>query len=333
MEKIVKYGGGNYVQSMEEIERAARLMAGSGFFEDTRELAQAAVKIMAGAELGIGPYAAMTGINIIRGKPVLGASLLASLVRRGGVYDYAVDDLSDTRCVITFYRQGRKLGTSEFTQADAQRSGAGRADTTRSGQTNLQKFPKNILFARAMSNGVRWYCPDILIGGAYVPEEMDDGQELVEPEIGMGEAERIEVISERQPDFRAELLALARSARPYAPEEFRGNFILAVEHYGKKQARVDAIKRAAVRGRLTSIISDEHLKVILENLTGFSSFSSLTDAQVLAFERVLEDLNLAEAELKWLVEVVRDPIIEDQVVDDSEDPFPLANDMDDEVAE
>ena len=128
MEKIVKYGGGNYVQSMEEIERAARLMAASGFFEDTKDLAQAAVKIMAGAELGIGPYAAMTGINIIKGKPVIGAGLLASLIKRSGIYDYLVDELSDERCAITFTRHGYKLGTSVFSLADARKTGAGRAD-------------------------------------------------------------------------------------------------------------------------------------------------------------------------------------------------------------
>jgi hypothetical protein len=29
-----------------------------------------------------------------------------------------------------------------------------------------------MLFARAISNGVKWYCPDIFSGPVYVPEEM-----------------------------------------------------------------------------------------------------------------------------------------------------------------
>ena len=37
----------------------------------------------------------------------------------------------------------------------------------------MNKFPRNMLFARAISNGARWYCPDLFNGNAvYVPEEL-----------------------------------------------------------------------------------------------------------------------------------------------------------------
>jgi hypothetical protein len=31
-----------------------------------------------------------------------------------------------------------------------------------------------MLFARAISNGVKWYCPDVFCGPVYVPEEMPE---------------------------------------------------------------------------------------------------------------------------------------------------------------
>jgi len=47
--------------------------AESGMFPDIKSAAQAAVKIQAGKEFGIQPFASMTGIHIIAGKPVIGA--------------------------------------------------------------------------------------------------------------------------------------------------------------------------------------------------------------------------------------------------------------------
>ena len=43
-----------------------------------------------------------------------------------------------------------------------------------------------MLFARAMSNGVKWYTPDVFAGPVYVPEEMetvtqDVAHEVVQP--------------------------------------------------------------------------------------------------------------------------------------------------------
>ncbi|RDT44717.1 hypothetical protein DXF87_27490, partial [Enterobacter roggenkampii] len=36
----------------------------------------------------------------------------------------------------------------------------------------MDKFPKNMLFARAMSNGVKWFTPDVFSGPVYTPEEL-----------------------------------------------------------------------------------------------------------------------------------------------------------------
>jgi hypothetical protein len=53
------------------------------------------------------------------------------------------------------------------------------------GKDNWRKFPRNMLFARALSNGVRWYAPDIFNGATvYTPDELgaaedDDGNVVV----------------------------------------------------------------------------------------------------------------------------------------------------------
>jgi hypothetical protein len=55
-----------------------------------------------------------------------------------------------------------EIGESRFTAKDAQAAGT----------QNMAKFARNMLFARAMSNGAKWYTPDIFGGPVYTPEEM-----------------------------------------------------------------------------------------------------------------------------------------------------------------
>lgn len=142
----------------------------SGMFSDIKSASQAVVKIMAGQELGIKPFASMSGIHIIQGKPTIGAGLIASTVKGSGKYDYRVVESSEKICSIDFYQGKEMIGNSTFTIEDARKA-----------QTkNIDKFPKNMLFARAISNGVKWFTPDVFNGPVYVPEEMDFAQPIKE---------------------------------------------------------------------------------------------------------------------------------------------------------
>jgi len=148
--------------SLTEIMSIGKAFAESGMFPDIKTAAQAVVKIQAGAEMGIPPFAAMSGIHIIQGKPTVGAGLMAANVKGSGKYDYRVVESTEKVCSIDFYQGKEKIGNSTFTIEDAKKA-----------QTkNLDKFPKNMLFARAISNGVKWYTPDVFAGPVYVPEEM-----------------------------------------------------------------------------------------------------------------------------------------------------------------
>ena len=150
--------------TLSETMELAKAMAKSGFFADSRDAAQAVVKILAGRELGFGPVASMTGVNIIKGKVSLSANLIAASIKRSGRYNYRVVQMDDNQCSIDFYENGNKIGTSTFTLDDAKRAGLG--------GPNWQKFPRNMLFARAISNGAKWYCPDLSGGPLYTPDEL-----------------------------------------------------------------------------------------------------------------------------------------------------------------
>jgi hypothetical protein len=148
--------------TISEVMQIAKAFSESGMFPDIKSVAQAAVKIQCGKEIGIPPFAAMSGIHIIQGKPTIGAGVMASCVKGSNKYDYRVVESTEQVCSIDFYQGKEKIGNSTFTIADAKKAGT----------KNLDKFPKNMLFARAMSNGVKWYTPDVFSGPVYVPEEM-----------------------------------------------------------------------------------------------------------------------------------------------------------------
>ena len=158
--------GGLQIRSMDDLSRVSKMLAMSKFFSDAADAAQCGVKVLAGAEMGFGAFASMTGIHIIKGKPSIGANLMAAAVKRHANYNYRVLEHTDQVCRIAFYERWdgklEQIGVSEFTLADAKKA-----------QTqNLDKHPRNMLFARAMSNGVRWYCPDVFDAPVYTPEEL-----------------------------------------------------------------------------------------------------------------------------------------------------------------
>lgn len=144
------------------------VLAASGYFADARQAAQAAVKVMAGEELGVPAISAMTNIHMVKGRVTLGAHLMAALLRKHPDYDYRIDHLDNEACRITFTRGGDTVGESEFTIDDAKRAGSIKPDSA------WTKTPRNMLFARALTNGVRWYCPDLTTGAIYTPDELDD---------------------------------------------------------------------------------------------------------------------------------------------------------------
>lgn len=165
MNAITKHNGNGM-----DLMTYGQVFAKSGFFQDSRDAAQAVVKIQAGAELGFPPVASMTGIHIIKGRVSLSANLIAAAIKRSGKYTYRVSKLDDAECVIEFFEGSTSIGVSSFGIADAKRQAT----------QNIDRFPRNMLFARAISNGAKWYCPDVFGGPIYTPDELgaevdDDG--------------------------------------------------------------------------------------------------------------------------------------------------------------
>jgi len=158
------------LNSIEDLARVGDVFVKSGFFSDTRDAAQAIVKVMAGQELGFAPIASMTGVYIVKGKVSLSANLIAAAVKRSGRYTFRVRQHDAQVCEIEFFeldKAGNKesIGISSFTMQEAAQAGLASSAT-------WKNFPRNMLYARAMSNGAKWYCPDVFGGPVYTPDEL-----------------------------------------------------------------------------------------------------------------------------------------------------------------
>jgi hypothetical protein len=158
------------VRSVDDLARLARVFAASGLFgrngNQETQIAECAIRLMAGMEAGFSPFASATGVHIIEGKPAFSSNLLAQAVRRHPVYDYQVLEHSATVCRIQFTAHGQHIGVSEFTIEMAKRAGLAT-------KSIWQKYPENLLFARALTSGMRTHCPDALGGAtAYTKEEL-----------------------------------------------------------------------------------------------------------------------------------------------------------------
>lgn len=164
-------------------ERLGAVLVKSGFFADARDEAQAIVKILAGAELGFGPIASMQGVYIVKGRVTLSANLVGAAIQRSGKYGYAIEALTNDKCTLRFYnstQQGaglpRQTFESTFTMDDAKKAGLAGG--------NYDKFSRNMLFARALTNGARWFCPEVFNGPIYTPDELgaevDDEGRVIE---------------------------------------------------------------------------------------------------------------------------------------------------------
>lgn len=155
-----------------------KAFAASGMWQEATDPGVAAVKIIAGSELGLTPVAAMNGIDIIPGRQGRGprmrpnADVQALLAARAG-FTYRPLEHDDTHCILEWFENGVSIGTSEFTVAAARKAGLVRDG----GAWNA--WGMNMSLARAVTQGVKLYCRHVLagrVGGMLIvtTEELED---------------------------------------------------------------------------------------------------------------------------------------------------------------
>lgn len=284
-------------------EHLGAVLARSGYFSDVREASQAIVKVLYGRELGIGPVTAMLGLHVIQGKPSPSAGLLAALIQRSGRYRYRVQRLDAEGCELAFFeREGDQwipLGRSTFGRQDAEATGA---YTGKNAQT-WKAYGRNMLFARALSNGARWFCADVFGGAVYTPEELgaavNEAGDVVPGPYGPTNRHTGEVLDARPVDGP---VVEAPEQRPRSHPEELPQASAAAGSEAKARARFWAVARGEPPDGLGLDEQRVHALLGVETLTGYPGGwdSALAELR----ERVAEPRPDAAAEEDALI---RDP--------------------------
>lgn len=211
----------------------AKAFSDSGYFPHARKAEQALTIVVTGRELGFGDTAALRGIRFIDGSLTMLAGMMSAAVKKSNRYDYRITELTNDCCRIEFIRTdtGEVLGESKFTMTDAKLAGL-------SGGKNYQHHPRNMLFARAMSNGVKWYTPDVMGGAVYTPDELGAEVDPVTGEAAEKDAPKPEA---RTAARRATKAPAPAATKPETKEDLQD--ALSAKMEADVAAKMDALKR------------------------------------------------------------------------------------------
>lgn len=152
------------IKDLSVIERAGNYIAKSGLFGVKTPEQAIALMLVAQAE-GRNPFEAARDYHIIQGRPALKAdAILARFQQAGGSVRWI--ELSDNKAVAEFsHPQGGKV-IIDWDIERAKRAGL-------IGKDNWKNYPRQMLRARVISEGVRTIYPGVCVG-TYTFEEVQD---------------------------------------------------------------------------------------------------------------------------------------------------------------
>lgn len=168
---------------MQIIESMAKYAIDSKHLEKIGGIAGATAIALYARELGIPLMAAMYGgIRPVLGKVEIAPQMMNAMIRKAG---HKLHTKNHTDQVCSIY--GKRKDTGEEMVSTFSIDDAKRAKIFKAGGA-WETYPKNMTYARALSNLARWLFPDV-IGMAYVEGELDQSSESHEEEV-------IEVVEE-----------------------------------------------------------------------------------------------------------------------------------------
>jgi len=154
-----------------DMERMAGIIAQSGLFGVKHPIQALALMLIAQSE-GLHPASAARDYHVIQGRPTLKTdAMLARFQAAGGRVQW--HDYSDAVVSATFTHAAGGAVKIEWTMDRAKAAGL-------TGKDVWKQYPRAMLRARVISEGIRTVYPGVL-SGMYAPEEVRDMMPDVEP--------------------------------------------------------------------------------------------------------------------------------------------------------
>lgn len=169
-----------------DIEKMATAIAASKMFGVTTKEQAMALMLIAQAE-GTHPALAARDYHVFQGKASLKAdTMLARFQQSGGKVQW--DELTDSRVCATFTHAAGGSATIDWDMNRAKTAQLG-------GKDMWKKFPRQMLRARVISEGIRTVFPGV-VQGFYTPEEVSDFVPDRAPMIDVTEPQSIDEVGE-----------------------------------------------------------------------------------------------------------------------------------------
>jgi hypothetical protein len=155
-------------KSMAEVQSMAEILSKSKLLPDALQgkAPDVVVQILAGQELGLAPMAAIRGVYIVQGKPVLSADTMVALVLGSGLAEF-FSCIDETATSVTYEtkRKGSPIPQRvTWSDEDSKAAGLNTKDTHRLYKRQMRRARCKALLARDVY-------PDVL-AGCYDPEEL-----------------------------------------------------------------------------------------------------------------------------------------------------------------
>lgn len=153
--------------TLEEMKGYAGIFKASGLSKENESVL--VIKILAGQAHGMEIFTAVNSFEVIDGKLGMKPVAMAAQIRKSRRYDYRILYLEDDGCKIEFLDLDNQetLGIHSFLRKDAEKAGLVNKD-------NWKRYPRDMYYSRCMSGGTKKYCPDVLEGNIYTPEEISE---------------------------------------------------------------------------------------------------------------------------------------------------------------
>ncbi len=207
------------IRSVADLEAIGEKFEQSGMFGCSQK-GQGMVLAMTCMSEGISPIRFGQTYHIIDGRVTMRAdAMLAKFIERGGRFN--IRERTTTRAAALFVLDGNELD-AEYTMEDARASGICLGKDGKSLKQNWARFPKQMLWARLISDSVRTLAPGVNMG-TYTPEEVQDFDSVppsrqAETEFDPPIRTRKTKVAQAEPDAASAQQKPAAEA-PAAPEQ------------------------------------------------------------------------------------------------------------------
>ncbi len=183
-------------KSLTEVQSLAETLAKSDLMPAALKgkVPDVVVQIITGQELGLSPMAAIRGVHVVDGKPILAADTMVALCLGSGICEYftCVEDTDQCQTYETERKGAPAAQRASFSMTDAKKAAINLKD-------NWRTHPRPMMKARAKAALARDVYPDVL-AGCYDPDEITVPATAVTPplqrESKHADVEDAEIVSE-----------------------------------------------------------------------------------------------------------------------------------------